>query len=341
MREDVTAPALLSEACEAEARLVEAWQNKRFDEMESRLLSVQEYAAKIHPPAKYAKWRENIEVLVVAISVAMAFRCYFIQPFKIPTGSMQPTLNGIIATPQTEKTWADKFPLNLLTLAFFGERYVEVYAKQSGEFKPAPSPSGDELLFLVGRTPHPIRLDFLPTGAIATEQSMALHVPFGARVKKGDLLASGRIQQGDHLFVNKVKYNFFPPKRGDVIVFDTNYIDHPKVLRNTFYIKRLVGLEKEIITVDDPYLVADGRRITEPYPFKRLVEEPGYNGYVSTALLDQPGYIAVKEKQFLPFGDNTLSSLDGRYFGAIDEQALVGPAFFVYWPFGKHWGFIR
>ena len=48
--------------------------------------------------------------------------------------------------------------------------------------------------------------------------------------------------------------------------------------------------------------------------------------------------IQLGEKQFLPFGDNTTSSLDGRYFGPVTEQALAGPSFFVYWPFGAHWG---
>ena len=50
-------------------------------------------------------WRENFEVLVVALGVAMAFRAYFYQPFQIPTGSMQPTLYGIssreLDAPQT------------------------------------------------------------------------------------------------------------------------------------------------------------------------------------------------------------------------------------------------
>src|SRR6185295_18368885 len=46
-------------------------------------------------PYPNAGLRENVEVLLVAIGVAMAIRTFFLQPFKIPTGSMQPTLYGI------------------------------------------------------------------------------------------------------------------------------------------------------------------------------------------------------------------------------------------------------
>ncbi len=38
-------------------------------------------------------------MLLVAFVLAIGIRAYFLQPFKIPTGSMEPTLNGIVAHP--------------------------------------------------------------------------------------------------------------------------------------------------------------------------------------------------------------------------------------------------
>src|SRR5262245_19979798 len=54
------------------------------------------------PRQPFAELRENVEVFLVAAIVAMAVRTFFVQPFKIPTGSMQPTLYGIVPSDECE-----------------------------------------------------------------------------------------------------------------------------------------------------------------------------------------------------------------------------------------------
>ncbi len=68
---------------------------------------------------------------------------------------------------------------------------------------------------------------------------------------------------GDHLFVDRLTYNFRKPERGEIVVFETAGI--PEAMRhnsligifptNEFYIKRLVGLGGENISLKQDYLV--------------------------------------------------------------------------------------
>ena len=344
MREDIASPGLVASARTADAELCAAWAARDWDRLEAVCESTAHAAEKLMPPRAFPKWRENVEVLVVAISMAMACRTYFIQPFKIPTGSMQPTLNGVTARPQEGRKWFDRPPVNLVNLALFGERYVEVKAKASGRLEFA-GPHDDQYAYRIGGHLHPVRLAMRADSPfIDPERSMKLRFKPGDWVEKGQVIASGRVRQGDHIFVNKVRYHLARPKRGQIIVFDTNYIPGKERLGirpDTFYIKRLVGLPGETVSIRDLRLVVDGWPVEEPWPFRRQVEDPDYHGYVPRpgSLLDsEAAAIRIGEGQFLPFGDNTYSSLDGRYFGPVPETALVGPSFFVYWPLGPPWG---
>ena len=77
--------------------------------MNIKMEELQFAAEKWIKPYPNAAWRENVEVLLVALAVAMAIRTFFLQPFKIPTGSMQPTLFGVNSTPDFYPMWAAHF----------------------------------------------------------------------------------------------------------------------------------------------------------------------------------------------------------------------------------------
>lgn len=343
MREDITDKGALDAVLEAEQSLKDAWRREDIDGVEHAAETLAQRTGAIYPPKTNPRIREYLEILVVAVTVAMAFRTFFVQPFKIPTGSMEPTLNGIKVEAQVGKGIFDHIPLNVVSLVLFGDRYVEIRAAKSG---------------VVGQLMRDQTYMYSSNGVIPPFRAdMARHFEVGDYVTKGDVVASGRVRSGDHIFVNKVRYNFVRPKRGDVFVFGTDGIDHPDVQKDIFYIKRLVGLPGEAISIDPPYLLADGVRIIEPDVFKRQVFDRA-SGYVGYALAPRdsnpvPGtrsqpvlshrrsILRLAEDEYLPLGDNTLASLDGRYFGGVQQESIVGPAVIVYWPLSSRWGRIR
>ena len=339
MRGDLLRPEQMEELTRRTDNLKEAWKRRDPAAVEENAEALSEYILKIVPPRRFAKVTEYVEIFVVALAVAMGFRTYFIQPFKIPTGSMQPTLYGITVGAQFTPRWYDRFPISLVPLTLFGERYTEVRAKVSGQVGSQFANEEEHVVFYVQGVPHPVR------------KGMTLRFAPGDYVAKGQLLAAGRIKLGDHIFVNKVRYNFSRPRRGDISVFSTDGIRYPNIRPNSFYIKRLAGLPGESVAIEPPYLVVNGKKITEPIPFARMVNgrDEGYIGYTTAreqaavpVFLGSSGADqTLGEGEYLMLGDNTDHSYDGRYFGAVQREDLVGPAFMVYWPFTRRWGSIQ
>ena len=187
-------------------------------------------------PYPNALWRENVEVILVAVAVAMAIRTFFLQPFKIPTGSMQPTLFGVTSKnyllPDGLRSEADfKIPTGWERIRewFAGVSYIHVVADTDGELQ-AVEPPVRFLIFNIKQTiwigGQSQTIWFPPDygeQSLQMRAGLRTHAEFGEGqlCHKGAGLVNLRISAGDHLFVDRLTYNFRKPERGDIVVFAT------------------------------------------------------------------------------------------------------------------------
>ena len=308
--------------------------------------------------------REWLDTLVVAISVAMAFRAYFYEPFNIPTGSMQPTLYGNHYEPCPEPGVMQKTPLKWLEWLATGRDYKEYRAPATGSlvlFERGDGRFDMSIATRGGVCKEKISiptdsLEKLDLGPDARGKKLA-PVPFGPsakvvcevgpdgspgreiRVKKGQLVFSGYDTTGDFIFVNRWKWNFRKPARGDVMVFSTTGID--RLAQGTHYIKRLTALPGETIDIPGPDVLIDGRKIAPIKPAHGAAGEktpdpnPGRNGGMT-------GPVRVGENEYFACGDNSDNSFDSRYWGAVPEANMRGIGSCVFWPVANpRWGGIR
>ncbi len=292
-------------------------------------------------PLRGGAFRENLEVAVVAVAVAMGLRAYFIQPFKIPTGSMQPTLYGITSEEAASPSLLDRFPLKLVKFVVIGDWYSVRRAAADGRIGEAlMSPTDPSVvLFQIGGKRHKI-----PKDAVIDDNGRRNpHFHSAREVRKGDVLWAGVRHSGDHLFVNKVIWNFRKPRRDEVMVFKTDGISG--LVQGTHYIKRMCGLPGETISINPPNLVIDNRPVTGLRGIDRVAAaRDGYSGYQWAGHLDSENTAwpqPLGGDEYFALGDNTLNSADSRFWGAVPARNLVGPAVLVYWPLSSRWGLIR
>ena len=141
------------------------------------------------------------------------------------------------------------------------------------------------------------------------------------------------LHKNDRIMVNKISYHLHDVRRGDLIVFRRP----PNMAQSDIndLIKRVIALPNETIELRGSDIYIDDQKLTEPY----LTDgTPTLNlGWVSgcanpsserTKCLVPPGHVFV-------MGDNRTHSSDGRVFGPIDEDLIVGRAFIRIWPPSK------
>lgn len=115
----------------------------------------------------------------------------------------------------------------------------------------------------------------------------------------------------------RLLYPFAPPERGDIVVFDPP-VPNPEQP----YIKRVIGLPGEHLTMQNGRIFIDGIELVEPY----IVTDAGeceHDAYCD---------LVVPEGSVYVIGDNRYNSSDSRHFGVVDLDAVIGKAWLGYWP---------
>lgn len=345
------------------------------------------------PREKPQGWfEENVEVMFVAIVIALGLRAYYLQPFRIPTGSMQPTLNGIVGEKLPEEEWPS-FPQRMAEYVLKGRSYVKVVNDEDRQVPLLLTKDGQRVpdvrdfqwmhFFSRSRlgslSDNPLRLPAPASQAFelglreamseSAEQNGSMQGgAMAILLKKGQVLLEGYVDTGDLVLVDKFSYHFRKPTRGEVFVFDTIGIKGIKDRSGeqgagSHYIKRLVGVPGDSLSIQEPDLLVDGKIAQEP-GIQRVARggdpfEDSHRGYhlaqrrqgdvLPIALLNPEDTIKLDGenarpgmREYAAMGDNTGNSLDSRYWGTVKEYNLVGPALFSLWPITTgHWGLIK
>jgi signal peptidase I len=159
---------------------------------------------------------------------------------------------------------------------------------------------------------------------------------------------------GDHLLVNKFIFEgtgawyekllpYRAVRRGDIIVFRFPFDDHPH------YVKRVIGLPGDYIHIVAQEVFVNGSPLQEPY----VVHDPSAGDpfadnfppadqdlpafglrpewAAQIANYTQSGELIVPPGRYFVMGDNRDRSWDSRYWGFVDQSAIMGRPVVIYW----------
>lgn len=172
--------------------------------------------------------------------------------------------------------------------------------------------------------PEPSRmqevLSFLAYAALVFGITFLIITFVGQRTKVSGNSMYDTLENGDNLILEKLSYRFHEPERFDIVVFRYTH------KKNTFYIKRVIGLPGETVQIVDSKIYINGEILEENY---------GYEPIQDAKRASQP--ITLGEDEYFVLGDNRNDSSDSRdpAVGNVTRSQIIGKAWLRIWPLNK------
>ena len=172
--------------------------------------------------------------------------------------------------------------------------------------------------------PEPSRLQevlsFLAYAALVFGITFLIITFVGQRTKVSGNSMYDTLENGDNLILEKLSYRFHEPERFDIVVFRYTH------KKNTFYIKRVIGLPGETVQIVDSKIYINGEILEENY---------GYEPIQDAKRASQP--ITLGEDEYFVLGDTRNDSSDSRdpAVGNVTRSQIIGKAWLRIWPLNK------
>lgn len=148
----------------------------------------------------------------------------------------------------------------------------------------------------------------------------AFQIPSGSMIPtflEGDRVLVSKFAYGiRNPLTNKVWFETGQPERWDVAIFI--YPNDP----DKDYVKRVVGLPGETISMMRGELFINGEKVADPHA-----------RYDQSLIHGDRSFppITLKDDEYFMMGDNRDHSSDSRYWGPVDKELLRGKAWRLYW----------
>lgn len=265
-------------------------------------------------PAEGGGIRGFFDELIFICVIVMFFRMFVVELYKIPSGSMTPTL--------------------------LGGRVARVNIDGDGV---------KELLFFDSSSPlsesQPLAYKWNPQRQRYIYSS---RIPLDSGIVQGWRRDGIIHDQFDRILVSKIPYMFRTPSRGDIVVFKVP--PHIFDADASIFIKRVAGLPGEQLCFNkDGRLMVNDQLVNQPdfyqmQLYDSIVKDPDREPRFTK--FDNATYfpvgnglrierILVPDKELYVFGDNAHGSLDSRFWGGVPIPNVKGRAFLRIWPLNQ------
>ena len=265
-------------------------------------------------PGKKSKLREWTETILWAVILALFIRALFIQAYKIPTGSMQPTLLGADDYRMGDHLLVNKFIYGS-TIPFTTVRFLPTIRKPL---------RGDVIVF---RYPKDTRKEYVKRCISLPGETIQV---MGKKV-----FINGKLL--DEPWLRRFPVNMYfehlndppeiprddlgpliLPRKGDVV-----RLSNDRIIIGAKSILNRPALSRYSQTMSEQFDSGEANYFTEYY--LPILKPAGDNKWIA------------KSDCYWGMGDNRDNSADSRFWGFIEFKLLEGVAVLVYWPPINKW----